>query len=86
MSARLRALRALITDVVGRRAPAANDAAPAAADVDPARFPRSARVPFLVTGASGKVGRAMVARLRAPGHRVRVIMRRVPEAPHPDVE
>ncbi|MCX5742457.1 MAG: NAD-dependent epimerase/dehydratase family protein, partial [Proteobacteria bacterium] len=50
------------------------------------RFPRSARVPFLVTGASGKVGRAMVARLRAQGHRVRVMMRRVPEAPQPDVE
>ena len=40
----------------------------------------SAKVPFLVTGASGGVGRAVVARLRADGHRVRSMVRRVPSA------
>ncbi|MEZ4366423.1 MAG: NAD-dependent epimerase/dehydratase family protein [Kofleriaceae bacterium] len=53
-----------------------------AADVDHeasvARFPRRATVPFLVTGASGALGRAVVARLRADGHRVRVFQRRIP--------
>ncbi len=51
-----------------------------------ARFPRSERVPFLVTGASGKVGKAMVARLVADGHRVRVMVRRIPETPVDQVE
>lgn len=43
-----------------------------------ARFTLAARVPFLVTGASGKLGRATVARLRARGHAVRVLVRRAP--------
>lgn len=36
------------------------------------------KVPFLVTGASGAVGRAVVARLHAAGHRVRLMVRQVP--------
>ncbi|HEY5944526.1 MAG TPA: NAD-dependent epimerase/dehydratase family protein [Kofleriaceae bacterium] len=44
-----------------------------------AQFPLSERVPFLVTGASGSVGRAVVKRLRESGHRVRVFVRRIPE-------
>lgn len=44
-----------------------------------ARFPLADRVPFLVTGASGSLGKAIVRRLRADGHRVRVFQRRIPE-------
>jgi 2-alkyl-3-oxoalkanoate reductase len=44
-----------------------------------AQFPVGDRVPFLVTGASGSVGRAVVKRLRDSGHRVRVFVRRIPE-------
>lgn len=51
-----------------------------------ARFELSERVPFLVTGASGFLGRATVARLRAQGHRVRVFQRRIPEQPAPGIE
>lgn len=36
---------------------------------------------YLVTGASGSLGRAVVSRLRADGHGVRVFMRRRPEMP-----
>lgn len=51
-----------------------------------ARFTLSDRVPFLVTGASGSLGRATVKRLRADGHRVRVFQRRIPERPEDGVE
>jgi predicted dehydrogenase/nucleoside-diphosphate-sugar epimerase len=59
-----------------------------AADADHAarraRFTLSERVPFLVTGASGSLGKAVVRRLRAEGHRVRVFQRREPDrAPEP---
>src|SRR4051812_36904030 len=46
-----------------------------------ARFTLSDKVPFLVTGASGSLGRATVKRLRADGHRVRVFQRRIPVIP-----
>jgi 2-alkyl-3-oxoalkanoate reductase len=36
---------------------------------------------FLVTGGSGNLGRAVVKRLREQGHRVRVLVRRMPERP-----
>ena len=56
-----------------------------AADADHAervaRFTLSERVPFVVTGASGSVGRAVVKRLLADGHRVRAFVRRIPEQP-----
>jgi len=51
-----------------------------------ARFTLAATVPFLVTGASGSLGRAVVKRLRADGHRVRVMVRRIPERPVEGVE
>jgi nucleoside-diphosphate-sugar epimerase len=51
-----------------------------------AKFTRSPRVPFVVTGASGSVGRATVRRLRADGHRVRVFVRRIPDVPQDGVE
>ncbi|MBA3539566.1 MAG: NAD-dependent epimerase/dehydratase family protein, partial [Deltaproteobacteria bacterium] len=51
-----------------------------------ATFTRSDTVAFLVTGASGNVGKATVKRLLADGHRVRVMVRRIPEQPLPNVE
>src|SRR5215813_4072767 len=51
-----------------------------------AEFERSERVPFLVTGASGSLGKAIVKRLRADGHRVRVFVRRIPAHPQDGVE
>ncbi len=51
-----------------------------------ARFTLADRVPFLVTGASGSVGRAVVARLRKDGHRVRVFVRRIPAKPQDGIE
>jgi len=51
-----------------------------------AKFQLTERVPFLVTGASGSLGRATVARLRAAGHRVRVFQRRIPDKPQEGIE
>jgi 2-alkyl-3-oxoalkanoate reductase len=51
-----------------------------------AKFVLSDKVPFLVTGASGSVGRATVKRLLAAGHKVRAMVRRLPEKPQPNVE
>jgi len=50
------------------------------------KFTLSERVPFLVTGASGSLGRATVKRLRAEGHRVRVFQRRMPTTPEDGLE
>lgn len=44
------------------------------------------RVPFVVTGASGSLGRAVVARLVAAGHRVRAMVRRIPDRAVPGVD
>jgi predicted dehydrogenase/nucleoside-diphosphate-sugar epimerase len=46
-----------------------------------ANFTLSDKVPYLVTGASGSLGKSTVKRLRAEGHRVRVFQRRIPEHP-----
>src|SRR6185437_9931081 len=43
-------------------------------------------VPFVVTGASGNLGKATVKRLLGDGHKVRVFVRRIPEHPQPGVE
>ena len=43
-------------------------------------------MPYLVTGASGSLGKAVVKRLRADGHRVRVFQRRIPERPQDGLE
>jgi 2-alkyl-3-oxoalkanoate reductase len=43
-------------------------------------FTTSDQIPFLVTGASGKLGNAIVHGLREEGHRVRVLVRRAPES------
>ncbi|MGE0547931.1 MAG: NAD-dependent epimerase/dehydratase family protein [Kofleriaceae bacterium] len=51
-----------------------------------AKFKLSERVPFLVTGASGSLGKATVKRLRADGHRVRVFQRRIPDHPEDGIE
>lgn len=51
-----------------------------------AKFQLSDKVPFLVTGASGSVGRATVKRLLAGGHRVRAMVRRMPEQLQAGVE
>ncbi|HLL24644.1 MAG TPA: NAD-dependent epimerase/dehydratase family protein, partial [Kofleriaceae bacterium] len=51
-----------------------------------ARFELSDSVPFLVTGASGFLGRATVKRLRAQGHRIRVFQRRMPQVPEEGIE
>jgi 2-alkyl-3-oxoalkanoate reductase len=51
-----------------------------------ARFTLSPRVPFVVTGASGNLGKATVKRLLADGHKVRVFVRRIPEQPQAGVE
>ncbi|MEO8843040.1 MAG: NAD-dependent epimerase/dehydratase family protein [Kofleriaceae bacterium] len=61
-----------------------------AADADHAAklstFKTAAKVPFLVTGASGSLGKATVKRLLADGHKVRVLVRRIPAQPEPNVE
>jgi nucleoside-diphosphate-sugar epimerase/predicted dehydrogenase len=51
-----------------------------------APFKLSDKVPFLVTGASGSLGKATVKRLLADGHRVRVFQRRIPKQPQDNVE
>ncbi len=51
-----------------------------------AKFTLSPSVPYLVTGASGSLGKATVKRLLADGHRVRVFVRRIPEKPQDGVE
>jgi len=61
-----------------------------AADADQkaklAPFTLSDKVPYLVTGASGSLGKATVKRLRAEGHRVRVFQRRIPARPEDGIE
>jgi 2-alkyl-3-oxoalkanoate reductase len=44
-----------------------------------AKFTLSSKIPFLVTGASGSLGKATVKRLLADGHKIRVFVRRIPE-------
>jgi len=51
-----------------------------------APFTLSDKVPYLVTGASGSLGKATVKRLRADGHRVRVFQRRIPARPEDGIE
>lgn len=51
-----------------------------------ARFPLAATVPYLVTGASGSLGGAVLRRLVADGTPVRAMVRRIPAAPIPGVE
>jgi nucleoside-diphosphate-sugar epimerase/predicted dehydrogenase len=51
-----------------------------------AAFTTAATVPFLVTGASGSLGKAVVKRLVADGHKVRAFVRRMPERREPNVE
>ena len=51
-----------------------------------ARFTLADRVPYLVTGASGFLGRATVKRLLAQGKKVRAFVRRIPDKPVDGVE
>ena len=51
-----------------------------------AEFKLSDRVPFLVTGASGSLGKVTVKRLLADGHRVRVFVRHIPSVLQDNVE
>jgi nucleoside-diphosphate-sugar epimerase/predicted dehydrogenase len=51
-----------------------------------AKFSLSQRVDFLVTGASGSLGSAVVRRLVADGKKVRALVRRVPRRPLDGVE
>lgn len=51
-----------------------------------AAFTTAATVPFLITGASGSLGKAVVKRLVADGHKVRAFVRRMPERREPNVE
>ena len=51
-----------------------------------ARYPLAERTPYLVTGASGAVGSAVVDRLLAEGKKVRIFVRRPPDAIPPNVE
>jgi nucleoside-diphosphate-sugar epimerase/predicted dehydrogenase len=49
-------------------------------------FALSPQVPYLVTGASGGLGSALLDRLLADGHRVRVMVRTLPAAARANVE
>jgi len=51
-----------------------------------AKFKTSSTVPFVVTGASGNLGGAVLRRLVGEGKKVRAMVRRVPERPMPGVE
>jgi 2-alkyl-3-oxoalkanoate reductase len=51
-----------------------------------APFTLAKTIPFLVTGASGSLGKATVKRLLADGHKIRVFVRRIPASPQPGVE
>lgn len=51
-----------------------------------AKFTLSEKVPFLVTGASGSLGGAVLRRLVADGHKVRAMVRRIPTRTVPGVE
>ena len=51
-----------------------------------AKFTLSPSVPYLVTGASGSLGKATVKRLLADGHKIRVFVRRIPDKPVDGVE
>jgi predicted dehydrogenase/nucleoside-diphosphate-sugar epimerase len=61
-----------------------------AADADHQRrlapFQLGDQVKYLVTGASGSLGKATVKRLRAEGHKVRVFQRRIPSKPEDGLE
>lgn len=46
----------------------------------------SERVPYLVTGAAGRLGRAVVTRLRAEGNLVRIFVRHIPRVPLDGIE
>jgi predicted dehydrogenase/nucleoside-diphosphate-sugar epimerase len=51
-----------------------------------AKFKVGDKVPFLVTGASGSLGKAVVKRLVAEGKKLRVFVRRIPDKPVDGVE
>jgi predicted dehydrogenase/nucleoside-diphosphate-sugar epimerase len=51
-----------------------------------AKFPVGRKVDYLVTGASGSLGSAVLRRLLGDGKKVRAFVRRVPERPLPGVE
>lgn len=51
-----------------------------------ARFPLSATIPIVVTGASGSLGSALVKRLLGENKRLRLFVRRIPQRPLAGVE